>query len=110
MGSESKSNREERKERAIERKIVRKSRKRIRSRVGFVWHFAVFAFANTALVAINLNYDPGALWFVWPLGAWGAGLAAHAMAVFLFTGTTDAMVAQEIEKEKLRRGLLPKTN
>ncbi len=108
MSSASNGHHKARIERAIERKIVRKSRNRVRSKVGFVWHFAVFVAVNIAMAAINRTYSPDYLWFIWPLAGWGAGLLAHAMAVFLFTGTTDTMVAQEIEREKLRRGPIPK--
>lgn len=105
MSNKSNNEREARVRRAIERKIVRKSRSRVRSKVGFIWHFAMFVMVNIAMVAINQTYSPSYLWFVWPLAAWGAGLIAHAMAVFMFTGATDAMIAQEIEKERLRRGM-----
>lgn len=110
MSSESNGEREARINRKIEQEIERKARSRVRTKVGFVWHFAVFVVVNLALLAINQTYSPDYLWFIWPLAGWGVGLLAHAMAVFLFVGATDTMVAQEIEKEKLRRSLISKTD
>jgi hypothetical protein len=108
MASELEEEREALANQKIERKIVRKARHRVRSRVGFMWHFVAFVLVNLAAVAINLHYSPGYLWFVWLLGGWGVGLLAHAMAVFMMSGQTDSMVEREIEREKQRRGLATK--
>jgi hypothetical protein len=93
-------------EQEIEREIRAKATTRAYSKLGFMWHFAVFAMVNLALVAINLKYSPDTIWFVWPLGAWGAGVFLHAFATFMMGGMTDDMLEQEIEREKRRRGLI----
>ncbi len=93
-------------EASIERRIRSKARRRVYSRVGFMWHFAVFAMVNMALTAINFNYTPEYLWFVWPLAGWGSGLMLHAFATFMVGGMTEEMVRLEIEREKQRRGLI----
>ena len=92
-------------ERKIEHEIRAKAKSRVRNKVGFMWHFAVFAMVMLALVAINLNYTPDVKWFVWPLGAWGGAVLLHAFAVFSATGMTEDMVRAEIEREKQRRGI-----
>jgi hypothetical protein len=90
---------------AIERDIRAKAKHRVRSRVGLMWHFAVFVMANVAMFEINQRYSPAVTWFVWPLAAWGAGLAMHAFATLSSGGLTESMVEAEIARERLRRGL-----
>ncbi len=59
-----------------------RARRRVQAMRGFYSHLAVYIVVNVGLVLINLLTSPGALWFYWPLLGWGAGLAAHAFAVF----------------------------
>ena len=93
-------------ERKIERRIRSKAKLRVGSRLGFMWHFAVFFLVMLALTAINLNYTPEVLWVVWPLGGWGAGVLLHAFAVFTTPGITEEMIKREVEREKARRGII----
>jgi hypothetical protein len=90
---------------AIERRIRDKAVRRVHGRVGLMWHFAVFVMANVAMFAINERYTPTVTWFVWPLAAWGAGLAMHAFATLSSGGMTEGMIQHEIQKERQRRGL-----
>jgi len=90
---------------AIERRIREEATHRVRARVGLMWHAAVFAMANAAMYAINVRYSPAVTWYVWPLAAWGAGLAMHAFATFSSGGMTEGMIQAEIQREKQRRGL-----
>ena len=94
------------KERKLERGIVHKAKRRVRSKVGFMWHFAVFAMVNLTIISINFNYTPKTLWFIWPLAGWGVGLLLHGFATVLGAGASSDMVAREIEIEKQRRGLV----
>jgi len=89
----------------IERRIREKATRRVYARVGLMWHFAVFVMANLAMYAINQRYSPNVTWFVWPLAAWGAGLAMHAFATLSSGGMTEEMIQAEIQREKQRRGL-----
>lgn len=89
----------------VEREVRAKAIKRVRSKLGFYWHGLVFVLVNAAMVAINLNYSPEYLWFVWPLCAWGAALLMHAFATFGQAGLTEGMVQTEIKRELARRGL-----
>jgi hypothetical protein len=91
---------------AIEREIRHKAQRRVRNKVGFMWHFMVFAMANGAMIAINMNYSPNTMWFVWPLGGWGAALLMHAFAVFNGGGISADMVEAEVQRELTRRGLV----
>jgi multidrug efflux pump subunit AcrB len=90
---------------AIERRIREKSIRRVHSRIGLMWHVAVFVMANVAMYAINQRYSPTVTWFVWPLAAWGAGLAMHAFATLSAGGMTEAMIQAEIQREKQRRSV-----
>jgi hypothetical protein len=90
---------------SIEREVRAKALRRVRSKLGFYWHALVFALANAAMIAINLNYSPQYLWFVWPLCAWGAGLLLQAFATFGSASLTEDMVRAEIKRELARRGL-----
>jgi hypothetical protein len=107
MTEESTNDRFARKSRKIERQIVRKAKRRVRSKVGFLWHLAVFCLVNGGLLAINLTHTPTYFWFLWPLAAWSVGLLLHATSVFMVSGVNGDMVAHEIEREKARRGMIP---
>jgi hypothetical protein len=90
---------------AIEHDIRTQARRRVRARLGLAWHCVVYAMANVAMFAINQRYTPAVGWYVWPLAAWGAGLALHAFATVSATGTTDNLIEAEIVRERQRRGL-----
>jgi fatty acid desaturase len=93
-------------EREIERRIRAKAKRRVRIKLGFMWHLAVFFIVMMALVAINLTYSPEVLWVFWPLGAWGGALLLHGFATYSMAGITEDMIQAEIEREKRRRGLI----
>jgi hypothetical protein len=90
---------------SIEREVRAKALSRVRRKLGFYWHALIFALVNAAIVAINLHYTPKNIWFVWPLGAWGAALLLQAFATFGSSGLTEDMVQAEIKRELSRRGL-----
>ena len=89
----------------IEREVWARARSRVRAKLGFAWHFAVFVLINLGLYAINLSYTPHTLWFVWPLGGWGLALAFHALAVFQGSGLSEELLEAEVRRELSRRGL-----
>lgn len=90
---------------AIENDIRSKARRRVAARLGLAWHCVVFAMANVAMFEINQRYSPSVSWFIWPLAAWGAGLALHAFATLSAGGMTESMIQAEIARERARRGL-----
>jgi len=89
----------------IMREVRAKAKARVARRVGFMWHAAVFAMAQVAMFAINMNYSPDTTWFVWPLAGWGAALLMHAFATFQGQGMNEDMVEAEIERELRKRGI-----
>jgi hypothetical protein len=90
---------------ALERSIRAKATRRVRAKIGLMWHFAVFAMVNLAMFAIDQRYTPSVQWFVWPLSGWGAALLLHAFAVMSARGLTEDMIRVEIDREKRLRGL-----
>ncbi len=89
----------------IRREIVAKARRRAYSKIGFMWHLAVYVLVNAGLIGINLNFSANTIWYVWPLCGWGVGLLLHAFATYGTSGLTDDMIDKEIEREMRRRGL-----
>lgn len=89
----------------IEQSIRHKAQSRVRRKLGFYWHAAVFVLANAAMIAINLQHSPGYLWFVWPLCGWGAALALHGFATFQGAGMSEAMIEAEVQRELAKRGM-----
>jgi hypothetical protein len=90
---------------AIEHDIRTQAKRRVRARLGLAWHCVIYVMANVSLFAINQRYTPAIGWFVWPLAAWGAGLALHAFATLSATGATENLIEAEIARERQRRGL-----
>jgi hypothetical protein len=88
---------------AIRKEIELKARKRVRVKLLFMWHLAVFAIANVAMFAINRAYSPNTQWFVWPLAGWGIALLFHGFATFGMGGVSDSMLEAEVERELARR-------
>lgn len=89
----------------IESEIRRQIVRRMRMKLGFSWHAAVFFMANAAMLAINLRFTPNTLWCLWPLGAWGAGLLMHAFAVFGGGSMSEAEIQAQVQAELTRRGV-----
>lgn len=88
---------------AIREEIEQKARKRVRMKLLFMWHLAVFVIANLAMFAINRAYSPDTTWFVWPLAGWGIALFFHGFATFGMGGVSDSMLEAEVERELSRR-------
>ena len=65
----------------IERRIRSKAHRRARSKVGLIWHVAVFAMANLAMFVIDERYSPTTSGCRSGHTGWGVGLL-HFLAVF----------------------------
>lgn len=48
---------------------------------GFFFHFSAYVLVNAILIAVNLLFTPGHLWFIWPALGWGIGILAHGLAI-----------------------------
>ena len=90
--------------------IRKRAEKRVKDRVGFLVHLAVFVTVN--LFLWGLGIITGSLAFPWPLLVtlgWGIGLVSHGVVVYLDSGPMDKMrdqaIRREIELEKQRLGI-----
>jgi len=45
-------------------------------------HMTIYVLVNAGLIMLDLMRSPDKIWFHWPLGGWGIGLAFHAWAVY----------------------------
>lgn len=55
---------------------------RVEEKMGLYIHLTAYVLVNVLLVTINIVRTPEAIWFYWPLGGWGLGIALHAWRVF----------------------------
>lgn len=84
---------------------ILKAKKRVKAKKEFFQHLMSFAIVNLFLFVINLLTSPSYFWFVFPLMAWGVGLAFHYVDVFGIPGydiLSKEWEERELEKE-LRR-------
>ena len=76
---------------------------RVEKKIGFMIHSGVYVAVNAGLIALNLTRSPDNLWFFWPLGGWGIGLAFHAYKAFLSSDASnwkEKMIQKEQENLK----------
>jgi hypothetical protein len=57
-------------------------RKRLRHKMGFMRHLAVYGIVITGLACINLLTDGSTLWFLFPAIGWGIGVAIQGATVY----------------------------
>lgn len=83
-----------------------RAKKRVKAKLGFYIHLAVYMFVNTAVIVINMSTSPGYFWFIWPLLGWGIGVFFHGVEVFVFSGGSsvmEKMIEKEMEKDASRK-------
>ncbi len=65
----------------MEREKIARAKRHVKAVTGFYIHFGIFVAVIALLVVVNLA--AGRVWWVqWPFLGWGAGVLAHAWAVF----------------------------
>lgn len=60
----------------------RRASERVRARLGFAGHAAVWAAVGILLLIVNLIATPDFIWFFWPVVFWLVALALHGWTVF----------------------------
>jgi len=75
-------------------------------KVGFYTHVGIFDVMNLFFAGIwfftsGWNSFP---WFVFPMTAWGVGVAAHFISVFFGEGLVDRMTEQEFARLRRQHG------
>ncbi|MDB5877556.1 MAG: hypothetical protein JWQ41_970 [Variovorax sp.] len=89
-------------------RIEKLARRRVKSKLGWYTHAAIYLIVNSVLLAISLG--TGRHWALYPLLGWGVGLLFHGIAVFMLT-PDNRIVELMVERElaKLRPGSAPLT-
>ncbi|RUA03647.1 MAG: hypothetical protein DSY89_00260 [Deltaproteobacteria bacterium] len=84
------------------RDMYQRARKRVKKRLGFYLHLAIYVTVNFLLIATNLSTTADCFWAKWPLMGWGIGLFFHGAGVFLFSEKShiiQKMIENEMEKD-----------
>lgn len=81
-----------------------RAKKRVENLKSFYIHFMIYILVNLMLFVINVISDPSYLWFLFPLGGWGIGVAIHGMTT-LSLGKfgrewEERKIKEYIEKDK----------
>ena len=61
-----------------------KVRLRVKQKVDFYGHLAVYVISMGFLVLTNLLTNPDHIWFIWPMFGWGVAILFHFMGTFVF--------------------------
>jgi len=82
--------------------MLRLATRRADAKLGFQRHAFIYVLVIAGLAGVNLLTTPAWPWFLFPLGGWGIGLAAHGLAVHGdLSGRRQAMIERELAR--LRR-------
>jgi hypothetical protein len=87
-----------------------KAREKAELRLAFRWHAVAYTSVNLLLVGIWYFSGAGLPWFLFPLGGWGIGLAAHGFAAYgsgqsgWVDRETERILAQERRKSGYTSG------
>jgi len=86
-----------------EEQIYEEARQKVRERKRFYRDLTTYLIVNAVLVVVWALSGRGYMWFLWPLGIWGAFVLGHFLRIFVFGNGSDQ---QEIEKEveKIKKG------
>ncbi|MHC4183191.1 MAG: 2TM domain-containing protein [Planctomycetota bacterium] len=89
-----------------EQEVYEEARKRVKAMKGFYGHLGAYLTVNTILIIIWALSGAGSdLWFLWPLGIWGAFVVINFLQVFVFrTSIQSEKEAIEKEADKIKRG------
>lgn len=82
--------------------IMEEAKKRVKAKRDFYWHLGAWVVVNIALLIIWATVgDRHEVWFVFPLGIWGAFVLLHGLSVFVFGGKSEqSAIEKEVEKIK----------
>lgn len=69
---------------------------------GFWIHLGVYG----GLAALNMSRNPDNPWFLWVLGGWGIGVAAHALGLFAIPGGKERMIERTTNRMARREDRL----
>ena len=73
------------------------ARKRVRAKMGWYKHLAVYLLVNTFLISMSIWQDRN--WAIFPLLGWGLGLVLHGASVW-FAGAGSHLRESMVERER----------
>jgi hypothetical protein len=91
--------------RLTEPELQRRAQRRVKQKMGFYIHAAVYVLVNLGLAAIDVA-NGGASWHLWPLVGWGVGLAIHGFVTFASLNgdnLRERMLQDEVERLRRRQ-------
>lgn len=80
--------------------LHRQAQRRVKMKMGFAVHAAVYVIVNLGLFAID-RATGGPRWHFWPLAGWGLGLAIHGFVTWFALnggGIRGRMVEREMQR------------
>ncbi len=80
----------------------RRAKRRVRARLGFYRHLAMYAAVMVSLFVLDW-LTGGGFWVQWPAGIWGAILVWQAFNVFVFPQIWSSETEERMIEEELRR-------
>lgn len=87
----------------IDDKYLR-AKKRVENLKAFYIHLTVYILVNVMLFVINIISDASYLWFLYPLGGWGVGVAVHGLTTLSFgefgADWEEKKIKEFMEKDK----------
>ena len=87
-----------------EQEIIEVAKARVKKKRNFYSHLGIYITVNIVLVIVWALSGRGYMWFLWPLGIWGAFVLWNFIEVFLIHGGTSEKAAIEKEVEKIKKG------
>jgi len=85
--------------------LLKQARRRVKMKIGFYLHAAIYLLVNAALMAANL-VTGAPRWHLAPLLGWGLGLAIHGLVTLMVLrgdGLRERMVAEEVQRLRSRQ-------
>ena len=85
-----------------EEQIYEEASKRVKEKKRFYNGLVTYLIVNAVLIVIWALSGRGYMWFLWPLGIWGAFVLGDFLRIFVFREKSDQ---EDIEKEveKIKR-------
>lgn len=92
-------------EKMSDEEVYEEAKKRVKAKKGFYGHLGAYLTVNAILIIIWAlsGADTGNMWFLWPLGIWGAFVLINFLQVFVFRASVQrekAAIDEEIDKIK----------
>ncbi len=88
-----------------EQEIYEEARTRVKQKRGFLGHLMSYLSINAVLVIIWALSGRGYMWFLWPMGVWGAFVVLNFLDVFLVRGSMSEAAAIRREVERIKKGV-----